>query len=208
MAKPQSEGHESPQLARLLALVLVLLASSACVSKPEFAQASPGTTITPDSAAVTLAAMGEQALKLVQKETPSAVLRQVDTDLNQTDFRFTDDPATKEIIVLVPAAGVPPDKWVVEQNDVSPLVGNTEPGLDLRQLRVGPGQVAQAISAHWPGCALRGMTLYNENNRPTWVAFCNVAEGVVSGIMDGKTGVFEPSAAPPARLPVTATPSG
>jgi hypothetical protein len=134
-------------------------------------------------------------------------LRQVDTDLNITDFQFVDKALTKVITVVVPNPKAPADKWHTTINSVSPLLSNAEPALDLHNLRTGPERVAHAISAHWPGCTLRGILLYREDDRLTWLAFCNTPEGVVSGSMDGKTGIFAPSEAPPAPIPATAMPS-
>jgi hypothetical protein len=45
---------------------------------------------TPDPDAVRLIAMSEQARQIAQKESSRVVLRQVDTDLNTTDFQFVD----------------------------------------------------------------------------------------------------------------------
>src|SRR5512140_1905752 len=193
-------------LTRLLALALVVLVSSACANKPESAQTSPVSTFTPDADAVKLVTLGEQAMQRVRKETPDVVLHQIDTDLNKTYFRFTDEAATKEISVLVSAADVPPEQWIIEVNPHTPLIGNTDPGLNLRKLRVGPHRVIQAISAQWLGCTIRSLTLYSEKGNLTWLSDCNTSAGVVAGTMDGETGIFRPSDALPALLPVTATP--
>ena len=192
-------------LIRLLVLSSVLLVSGACVGEAKSARQMPVSA--PDPDAVKLVAMSEQAMQLVREKTPDAVLHQIDTDLQTTIFRFTDRASTQEISVLVPAAGVPPGQWGVEVNSRTPLVGNTSPGLALQRLRAGPLRVAQAIFDHWPGCTIRGLTLYLENNKLTWVAFCNTPEGVASGSVDVETGTFQPSEAPPAPLPVTATPA-
>ena len=191
-------------LVRLLALSSVLLVSGACVGGAKSAPQMPVSA--PDPDAVKLVAMSEQAMQLVRGKTPDAVLHQIDTDLQTTTFRFTDRASTQEISVLVPAAGVPPGQWGVEVASRTPLVSNTSPGLALQRLRAGPLRVAQAISGHWPGCTIRGLTLYLENDKLTWVAFCNTPVGVASGSVDGETGTFQPSEAPPAPLPVTATP--
>jgi hypothetical protein len=190
-------------LVRLLSLSLVLLVSGACMGGAKSARQMP--VFAPDADVASLVAAGEQAAQLVREKTPDAVLHQIDTDLHTTTFRFTDKASTQEISVLVPAAGVPPGQWGVEVNPRTPLVGNMSPGLNLHSLRAGPNRVAQAMSGRWPGCTIRGLTLYDENDKLVWAAFCNTPEGVVSGSVDGATGVFHPSVAPPASLPVTAT---
>jgi hypothetical protein len=157
---------------------------------------------------VQLAALGEQAEQLAQIQIPDAVLRQVDTDLTQTIFHFTDPAATTITQISVPRPEAPPEEWSVKANLISPLLGNTEPALDLPNLKIGPNRVAQAIKTQWPGCELRGITLYREgeSNALTWIGFCKIPEGLVSGSMDAKTGVFQPSKAPPAVSPSTAIP--
>jgi hypothetical protein len=196
--------HPMNALVRLLVFSSVLLVSGACMGAAKPAGQMPVSA--PDADVASLVAASERAAQLVREKTPEAVLHQIDTDLHTTTFRFTDKASTQEISVVIPAAGVPPEQWVVEVNSRTPLVGNMSPGLNLQSLRAGPTRVAQAIAGHWPGCTIRGLTLYNENDHLTWVAFCNIPEGVVSGSADGETGVFRPSAAPPASLPVTATP--
>lgn len=162
---------------------------------------------TPDPDAVKLIAMSEQARQIALPESADIVLRQVDTDLNTTDFQFVDGALSKVITVIVPDAGAPVDQWDTTVNSVSPLLSHAEPALNLQNLRNGPRRVAQAITAHWPGCSLRGIMLYRENDQLTWLAFCNTFAGVVSGSMVDRLGVFQPSKAPPALLPVTATPA-
>jgi hypothetical protein len=49
------------------------------------------------------------------------------------------------------------------------------------------------------------MTLYGEEDDLAWTVFCNLPEGVVSGSVDARTGVFTPSLAPPAIPPSVAT---
>jgi len=161
---------------------------------------------TPTADAVRLVDMSEQALLVARRTAADAMLRQVDTDLNTFTFRFADNAATQEIDVYVPAPNATPDQWTIQLNSVSPLLGQPRPGLELAALRVGPQRVAQAVFAQWPGCVLRSMTLYSEGDILTWVAFCDTAEGVVTGSMNNQTGIFQPVSAPPAQLPVTATP--
>jgi hypothetical protein len=161
----------------------------------------------PDADAIRLVAMSEQARQIVRNETPNPVLRQVDTDLKVTDFQFVDKTLTKVVTVVVPQPDAPNGAWHTTVSKVSPLLSYAEPALDLQDLRTGPERVAHAITAHWPGCTLRGITLYQEKDRLTWTAFCNTPEGVASRNMDGQTGIFQPSAAPLAPLPSMATPS-
>jgi len=194
-------------LARLFVLFSMLLVSGACTGIAQSAQLPPLPASAPDQDAVKLVTLSEQATQLVREKTPDAVLHQIDTDLHKTFFRFTDRASTQEISVLISAAGVSPEQWIVEVNSRTPLVGNMNPGLNLHRLRVGPTRVMQAISGHWPGCTMRSLTLYGEKDNLTWAADCSTPEGVVSGSVDGETGIFQPSAAPPGSLPVTATPA-
>ncbi len=161
----------------------------------------------PDPDAIELIAMSEQAMQIAQQESADIVLRQVGTDLNTTYFKFVDGALSKVITVFVPGPGASANQWHTTVNTVSPLLSHAEPALDMQNLRTGPKRVAQAVTAHWPGCTVRGIMLYRENGQLTWLAFCNTPAGVVSGSMNDQAGVFQPSKAPPAPLPVTATPS-
>jgi hypothetical protein len=168
-----------------------------------------GTTLSDSPAdpdAAQLITMSEQALQIAQKESLDVVLRQVDSDLKITDFRFVDKALTREIMVVIPEANAPTNRWLTRVNSVSPLL-TPGPALDLHGLKVGPNRVAQAISAHWPGCGIKGMNLYRENDRLTWVAFCHTSKGIVSGSMDNPSGIFIPSGSLPAAVPLTATPA-
>lgn len=190
---------------RLSLFCSLLLAMTACAAALGSTDSSTHAIRTPDSDALKLISMGEQALQIAQK-SQGIVLRQIDTDLTTTDFRFVDRLLTKEIIILVPEPDAPTEKWISTVNTVSPLLSYAQPAIDLNNLKIGPKRTAQAITNHWPGCGLRGITLYLENNKLTWLAFCNTPEGVVSGSMDDETGVFQPSSAPPASIPAIATP--
>ena len=187
-----------------LCLLLVMLTSCSSATNP--AEGSTPASETPDADAITLMAEGEQAMRIAQKESLQVVLRQIDTDLRITDFRFVDSSMTEEIMVIVPGPNAPTEKWSTVVNTVSPLLGNAEPALELQNLIVGPRRVAQAITAHWPGCTIRGMNLHGEGGKLIWTAFCDRTEGVASGSMDGQTGIFQPSDSPRAPLPLTATP--
>lgn len=189
---------------RLNIIYLLLLALSACGAPPVSANNSTNSISTPDTDAVKLLAMEEQAIQIAQK-SQGEILRQVDTDLTTIDFRFVDRALSKEIIILVPEPNASTEKWVTTVNTVSPLLTYTQPALDLHSLRIGPNRVAQALTNHWPGCRVRGLYLYLEKDKLTWLAFCNTPEGVVSGSMENETGLFQPSNAPPASVPAIAT---
>lgn len=193
-------------LIRLCCFWLLLSLLSACAPL----NPGPGTSEPVHSAAnqdvLQLATMGEQALQLAQAQTPDAVLREVETDLTEITFHFTDPAATSVTQIFVPDLESPPETWRVEANLISPLVGQAEPGIDWQRLKIGPGRVAQALTGHWPGCEVHSLILYREQGTLTWVAFCTIPEGLVSGNMNAETGVFQPSQAPPASFPVTATP--
>lgn len=194
------------KLLQLLVLSWLVLAPTACTPIATYFQASKPIPPTPDQDVGKIVDLSKQAAQLVRKKTSAPILHQVDTDIKTFTFRFTDKEATEEISVFVPAVGIPPEQWTIEVNARTPLVGNTTPGLDLGKLRIGSNRVAQAVFAHWQGCTIRGLTLYSENDHLIWVAFCNIPQGVVEGAMDGESGVFTASDAPPASLPVTATP--
>jgi hypothetical protein len=193
-------------ISRLPLLSLLMLALTACVSIRASTDL-PGPTLGATNVdAARLTDMSEQALHIAQKEAADIVLRQVDTDLSTTDFRFVDRALTREIVVLVPEPDTPKELWRTVVNSVSPLLTSAEPALDLENLSAGPQLVASAITAHWPGCTLHNLTLYRQNERLTWTAFCTTPQGMVSGSMDAQSGVFQPSDAAPAALPLTATP--
>lgn len=191
---------------RLYILCLLLLALTGCANVITTAKGSTLSDSTPDSDAARLITMSAQAMQIAQKESRDVVLRQVDSDLSITDFRFVDKTLTKEIMVVVPEPNAPTDKWHTDVNSVSPLLA-PGPAIDLQSLKIGPNRVAQAITAYWPGCVFRGMNLYRENDKLTWVAFCNTPQGDMTGTMDNQTGIFKPSDSLPAAVPLTATPA-
>ncbi len=178
---------------------LFILVLAACASSP-LAAAGP-----PDTEAEKLITLGEQALKLAQAQQGTD-LRQVDTDLVSTTFRFVDHALTKEIMVVIPEAEAPVEKWSITTNAVSPLLSYAQPAINLQNLKHGPSKIAQAITGNWPGCEVRDIMLYLEKDKLTWTAFCNTPQGVVTGSMDDETAVFQASTAPPASLPSIATP--
>jgi len=161
----------------------------------------------PDADVAALVALSEEAARRAEEEAPDAVLRQigVSPDAGRTIFRFTDVAATKAVTVTVPEPGAPPEAWSIHIG-VSPLVGHRSPGIDLLSLRIGPASVVRAATGHWPACGIRSIGLHGQGDDLVWYVFCNLPEGVVSGTVDGQSGVFTPSLAPPAIVPPTATP--
>jgi hypothetical protein len=198
--------HPMNLLLRPYLQCLLLLALTACANTVKSVGISTPFDSARDPDAAKLIAMSEQAMQIAQKESEEIALRQVDTDLSITAFRFVDSSLIKEIVVVVPEPNAPPGKWNTTVNSVSPLLMYADTAMDLENLRIGPNRVAQAITAYWPGCTIRTMTLFRENDKLVWTAFCTTSEGVVSGSMDNQMGVFKPSDAPPASLPPTAKP--
>ena len=193
-------------LSRFYILCLFGLVLAGCANIVTTVKGSTLSESTPDSDAAQLITMSEQAIQIAQKESLDVVLRQVDSDLSITDFRFVDKTLTKEIMVVIPEPNAPTNRWHTDVNFVSPLLA-PGPAIDLQSLKVGPNRVAQAITAYWPGCVIRGMNLYRENDKLTWVAFCNTPKGIVSGSMDNQSGIFKPSDSLPTTVPLTATPA-
>ena len=161
----------------------------------------------PDADVAALVALSEEAARRAEEEAPDAVLRQVGVspDVGRTIFRFTDAAATKAVTVTVPEPGAPPEAWIIHSG-VSPLVGHQSLGIDLPSLRIGPASVVRAAIGHWPACGIRGIGLHGQRDDLVWYVDCNLPEGVVSGTVDGQSGVFTPSLAPPAIMPPIATP--
>ncbi len=189
---------------RLNIISLVLLALTACAAPPVPANASKNNASTPDPDATYLITLEEQARQMAQK-TQGEILRQVDTDLKIIDFRFVNRALTSEVTIVIPEQNAPVEQWKTVVNTVSPLLSYPSPDMDLNVLKIGPDRVAQAATSHWAGCGVRSLTLYLENEKLTWLVFCNTSAGVVSGTMENETAVFQPSTAPPAAVPETAT---
>jgi len=187
-------------------LSLLSMALMSCENTVMSAEDGKLSNSTPDSSALELIAMSQQAMQMAQRESSDVVLRQVETDLSLTAFRFVDGALTKEIVVVIPEPNASTEKWSIVINTISPLLMSPESGLNLQNLKVGPTRVAQAMTAYWPGCTVRTISLAAKNNELTWVAFCKTFEGIVSGSMDNQIGVFQPSDAPAAPLAITATP--
>ena len=161
----------------------------------------------PDADLAALVALSEAAARRAEEEAPDAVLRQIgiSPDVGRTIFRFTDAAATKEVSVTVPEPGTPPDSWSIRSGG-SYLLGHQSPGIDLPSLRIGPASVVRAGTEHWPACGIQGIGLYGQGDDLVWYMFCNLPKGVVSRTVDGQSGVFTASLAPPAIVPPTATP--
>ena len=161
----------------------------------------------PDADVAALVALSEEAARRAEEEAPDAVLRQVGVspDVGRIIFRFTDAAATKAVTVTIPELGAPPEAWSIHMG-VSPLIGHQSPGIDLPSLRIGPASVIRAATGHWPTCGIRSIGLIGQGDDLVWHVDCNLPEGVVSGTVDGQSGAFTPSLAPPAIVPPTATP--
>ena len=161
-----------------------------------------------DADAVSLAEISELATRRAREVEPDAVLRQVDVGPGSGgySFRLTNAAATQAITLHAPSTQATPDLWELVHGRLTPLLGWTSPGIDVQALRIGPAAVERAAIAQWPGCSLRALTLVGQLDDLTWYVFCNVAEGVISGTVDGRTGELVPSPAPPALPPPTAVP--
>ena len=161
-----------------------------------------------DRDAVSLAAATLQAIDPAREVAPDAVLRQVDMNPNGGPyfFRFTDKAATLAVTITAEELVDSPDGWRVQSGHLTPLLGHPAPNMDVRALRIGPSAVEDAALARWPGCEMRSLGLSGSSADLTWHVFCTLPEGVVSGIVDGRTGAFFASPAPAAIVPPTAVP--
>ena len=216
MNQTQSAGRDlgATLILRSLLGLAALVALTACSE----AGLSPTTDVSggrenfdsarhPDADVAALIALSEKAARRAEEEAPSAVLRQlgISPDVGRTIFLFTDAAATKAVTVIVPEPGAPPEAWSIHIG-VSQLIGHPSPGIDLPSLRIGPASVARAATGHWPACGIRSIGLHGQGDDLVWYVDCNLPEGVVSGTVDGQSGVFTPSLAPPAIVPPVATP--
>ena len=164
------------------------------------AQAAPKPAADPD--ALTLVAIGEEALGLARKTIPDAVLRQMDVSPDGgISLRFTDEATSRGIDVHVPGPAVETSDWRVVESGFTPFEGQANPGINLRELRAGPAAVTRYATGHWSGCGVRAMTLYGDADHLAWTVFCNLPDGVVSGLVDARTGAFTPSTQPPIQPP-------
>ena len=191
-------GDSMVQLAMAWATLALALVLNGC------AQATATSAAYPD--ALTLVAIGEEALGLARKTMPDALLRQVDVspDGGAISFRFTDELAARGADVHVPSPDVRSNDWRVVDAGLTPFIGQASLGIDLRELRAGPAAVARSATGHWSGCSVRAMTLYGDAEDLAWTVFCNLPEGVVSGYVDARTGAFTPSTHPPIQPPPSA----
>jgi hypothetical protein len=164
-------------------------------------------TATPDVALVQFTELAGQALPLAQKIAPGAVLRQIDTDGYQTFFDFTDAAATQEITVWMKSPGAPVSQWQAAPASQVKLVDAAEPAIDLKSMQIGLSRVAQIITAYWPGCLVKTLTLYTQNNKPTWLGFCQTSNGLVSGMVDAQTGNLVVANAAPITFPSQVAPA-
>lgn len=132
------------------------------------------------------------------------MLKQVGVNTNDGRwvFRFTDEAATEVISITVASASSPPDQWHIHIG-VSPLTGQPRPGMLLHGLKIGPSSVVETATWYWEGCSVTGLSLGGEGSKLFWHVFCGLPQGVFSGCVDARTGVFTPSNAPPARIPPT-----
>ena len=155
-----------------------------------------------------LIAIESQAEARAQEIFPDALLRQVDLGRDPVRYRFhfTNAAATQGVVVKIPVTDAPSVKWEVAPGSPK-LLGHPSPGFNLERLRVGPAFVVKAATRHWEGCPVRGLSLHGVEDTLTWYIFCNLPKGVVSAMVDGVTGEFTASLAPPAFPPPTATPN-
>jgi hypothetical protein len=162
-----------------------------------------------DADAITLVDQSQQALQKVSAMPTKPVLRQVDVDpkTGQAFFRFVDAEATREIDVDIPARDAPLTDWRVSSTTDSKLLGYRAPSLEMTVLRVGPAAVARAITSHWQGCTPGWAILFGTGSQLEWSVYCKLSDGrVATATLDGQTGEFRPSPAPPAYPPPTALP--
>ena len=73
----------------------------------------------------------------------------------------------------------------------------------LHDLKIGPSSVVETATKYWEGCSVTGLGLSGEGSELFWHMFCGLPQGVFSGVVDGRTGAFTASNAPPARMPPT-----
>jgi hypothetical protein len=195
----------------ILCMSMLLLLAACAVTSTGLADSgteTSGASLTQsDADAIALAVLADKAVVRARETATDAVLRKV--NVNPKDgsqiFQFTDVAATTVISVTVSGEDSPPDQWQVNVG-ISPLVGLTRPEMRIDALRFGPGFVAETATRYWEGCGIRSLGLTGEGSELVWYVFCDLPQGVVSGLVDGRTGAFTPSGAPPARPPQVATP--
>ena len=190
----------------ILTFFLLALAVNACAGGQAQSPTAIPRLTSPDPDVAALLAMYNQTVLEASLYTPVVILHQIDTNLTWTIFHFTDAGATKEITIEVDTQQTPASDWKTSADHHSKLVGSQAADLDLHSLKAGPKRAAQALQARWPGCILRGLTLYLQNNRLTWAVYGSTSSGEVTGLMDNQTGVFQAAAQPPGETVLTATP--
>ncbi len=189
-----------PQTRRILYLILMILMLTGCTSVSAATPATPS-VVPPVADVAQLIALSDQATQLARQQQSDARLLQIDTDLTQTSFRFSDSTGTREFSILVPVQSAPLDQWTIRVNPVP----KPAPGFDVTKLRVGPQQVAEDMLAHWPTCKNVYLYLFGNGVVLEWTASCRLPEGVVNARVDNGTGVFE-ALSGPVRPPATALP--
>lgn len=182
----------------LAAFIVMLLAATTV--------ACSGNADRADEDAIRLAEMAAQAATLASESIDNPVLRQLAFGLLDSahTFYFTDPAASVGVEITAETPAFPISEWQVRDSEF--VRHRPEAGLDVSAVRVGPRAVLEVATDQWPGCELRSMTLVGGDEGSTWHVFCNLPEGVVSGTVDPVTGLLTNSSAPPARVPVTATP--
>ena len=189
--------------------ISVLLFMGACtVTSTDLADNNAETAgtavIQSDADAIALAVVADKVVVRARETAADAVLKQVGVNTKNGSwvFRFTDEAATYVISITVASASSAPDQWQVHIG-VSPLTGQPRPGMLLHDLKIGPSSVVDTATKYWEGCSVTGLGLGGEGSKLVWHVFCRLPQGVFSGRVDGRTGVFTPSNAPPARIPPT-----
>ena len=160
--------------------------------------------IHPDEDAIAMAVLADKVVVRACETFADAVLEQVGVNTNdgRRVFRFTDEAATQVISITVASDSSAADQWQIHVG-VSPLTGHPRPGMILHDLKIGPSSVVETATKYWEGCSVTGLGLSGEGSELFWHMFCGLPQGVFSGVVDGRTGVFTPSNAPPARMPPT-----
>ncbi len=160
-----------------------------------------------DADAVRLAELAQAAVVRAREVVSDAVLPQIYIDPNggRHVFYFTDAASTRSFEIVARDTAAPPGEWEVILTGLSPLLGHPRAGIDADALAIGPETAIRVSAQPWPGCETTTLTLGGQGDHLTWTVFCNTATGgLVLGFVDGGTGEFIPSTAPPALTPPTA----
>jgi hypothetical protein len=162
-----------------------------------------------DADAIRLAELAGHAMRRALKVLPDPVLPQIDINPNTGThvFYFTNAASTTSFYVAAEDADTPPEEWRIVRVGLSPLTGLPRTSLDAESLTVGPATAVRISALPWPACETT-LTLGGEGDGLTWTAFCNTANGgLVLGWVDGLTGEFTLSTAPPAQAAPTTLPA-